>query len=385
MIEFHRPSPSNAQYVLQALREEEEKNKQNARQINLYPQENRYVDTDYFLEDYYDSLRDTKEDNQYGLDFLDKLDEELAFHCVYNGILEPVLEEMYCTSHQKKLGENIVRNYIRENGGYNVVNNMKYKGRYLLELALITDMYKRLILNEAKGNHCKGLTYQDACEIEDGDIKGLVIDLKGTIPKDVLKSISNKVEDSIVDFIDDNKKSKYQIKKIYDDAKAKIIKATGEDPDDTMVEMDAEEIQQEAMAQAKAKERVILESTPCGLFRMMSQVLMESVYKISTLRESYTKSNGKIDFKKVLDDTTVLYTFLECLNTMNMEKIDEQYLNNMIRDMKQSIHETTVNQVSSIGTIDKNNLNPKKDDEEDEDDLTDNHVQSVTSKNAKLM
>ena len=33
MIEFHRPSPSNAQYVLQALREEEEKNKQNARQI----------------------------------------------------------------------------------------------------------------------------------------------------------------------------------------------------------------------------------------------------------------------------------------------------------------------------------------------------------------
>ena len=385
MIEFHRPSPSNAQYVLQALREEEEKNKQNARQINLYPQENRYVNTDYFLEDYYDSLAFTKADNQYGLDFLDKLDGELAFHCVYNGILEPVLEGMYCTSHQKKLGENIVRNYIRENGGYNVVNNMKYKGRYLLELALITDMYKRLILNEANGKHCKGLTYQDACEIEDGDTKGLVIDLKGTIPKDILKSISNKVEDSIVDFIDDNKKSKYQIKKIYDDAKAKIIKATGEDPDDAMVEMDAEEIQQEAMAQAKAKERAILESTPCGLFRMMSQVLMESVYKISTLRESYTKSNGKIDFKKVLDDTTVLYTFLECLNTMNMEKIDEQYLNNMIRDMKQSIHETTVNQVSSIGTIDKNNLNPKKDDEEDEDDLSDNHVQSVTSKNAKLM
>lgn len=385
MIEFNRPSPSNAHYVLEALREEEEQAKQNSPIIDLYPyiqESNEYG----FIQDYYEREKEERADKEYNYKFLNAVDEAIAFHCIYNGILEPVLEEMYCTSHQKELGARTVLNYINEHGGYNVIDNLKYKGRYLLEMATIADLYKSKIINEAKDKVCHGLTYQDACEIEDGDIKGLVIDVKGTIPKDVLKSISNKVEDSIVDFIDDNKKSKYQIKKIYDDAKAKIIKSTDDTGEDmSMIDMNPEEIQQEAMAQAKARERAILENSPCNLFKAMSSILLESVYKIKPIKESYTKSNGKIDFKKVLDDTTVLYTFLECLNTLNIENIDEQYLNNMLKDMKKSIHETSVNQVSSIGTIDKKSLTPKKDDEEDEDDLMDQHIQSVTSKNASLM
>lgn len=373
MIEMNRPSPTNAYYVLQALKEEEQRRKDASPIIDLYPylQENDYG----FIEDYYEREKELQENLDYGLNFLNVLDEELAYHCLYSGILEPVLQEMYCTSHQKELGKKTVRNYIREHGGYNVVNNMRNKGRYLLELATISDLYRNKILNETKQKCCKGLSEKDACEIEDGNINGLVFDMKDTIPTDIIKSISNKVEDSIVDFIDDNKKSKYQIKKIYDDAKAKLIKSTEEYPED------AEMLQQETMALAKSQEREILESAPCNLFKAMSSILMESVYKIDVLRESYSKSNGRVDFKKVLDDTVVLYTFLECLNTFNIENITESYINNMLKDMKNSINETssTINS-PAIDTIDKSKLVPKKDENQDEDNIEDKNVQVFTSK-----
>lgn len=376
MMEYSKPSPSISEYVLKALKEEELKS---SPVIDLYPyiQEN----DNGFIEDFYERQREKRQNKEYGLQFLNSLDEELAFHCLYSGLLEPVLEQLFATSHQKELGKKTVRNYINEHNGYSVINDMKDKGKYLLELATIADLYKKKILNETKEKINCGLSEKDACEIEDGNINGIVCDVKEVIPKDIIKSISGKVEDSITDFIDDNKKSKYLIKKIYDDAKAKLIKSTEEYPEDAV------ELQQEAMAYAKAKEREIMESTPCNLFRAMSNILMESVYKIKVLKESYSKDNGKIDFKKVLDDTTVLYSFLECLNTMNIEHITEEYLNNMLKDMKNSITETasTINSVSSVGTIDKSKLYPKKDNDEDEDNLEHSEItQSVSSKNAVM-
>lgn len=373
MMEYSKPSPTISKYVLEALEEEERRSKGPV--IDLYPyiQENEYS----FLEEYYEREREAKSNKEYGLKFLNYLDEELLFHCLYTGLLEPVLENMYCTSHQKKLAEKTVRNYINENGSYTIIENFRMKGRYLQELATISDFYRRKILNETKEKICKGMTEKDACEIEDGNINGIVCDVKEVIPKDILKSISNKVEDAITDFIDDNKKSKYLIKKVYDDAKAKLIKSTEEYPEDAV------ELQQEAMAFAKAREREILETTNYNLFRAMSEVLMESVYKINVLKESYTKENGKIDFKKVLDDTTVLYSFLECLNTMNIENITEDYLNNMLKDMQRSISETssTINAVNSVGTIDTSELNKTKKDNEEEDDIENSSIpQSVASK-----
>lgn len=373
MIEFNKPSPSNAKYVLEALREEEERQKSSGPIIDLYPY--LHETDDGFIQDYYDRQKEERVNKKAYLNFLDSLDEELAYHCLYTALLKPVLEEMFATSHQKELGQKTVRNYIHEHNGYEVINRMRGKGRYLAELATIADLYKSKILNEvAEKQHC-GLSEKDACEIEDGDVKGLVYDVKDVIPTDIIKSISNKVEDSIVDFIDDNKKSKYQIKKIYDDAKAKLIKSTEEFPED------ASELQQETMAFAKAREREILENAPCNLFKAMSSILLESVYKINVLRESYSKDNGKVDFKKVLDDTSVLYTFLECLNTMNIENITESYLNDMLKDMKSSITETssTINSVQSVGTIEPKAITPKKDDNEDEDDISNKGLETVVT------
>ena len=66
----------------------------------------------------------------------------------------------------------------------------------------------------------------------------------------------------------------------------------------------------------------------------MARAMTESVHKVNILKEAYTGSNGKIDFKKLIDDTKVAYSFMECANTLRMVNIDESYIKNMIGEFK---------------------------------------------------
>ena len=74
----------------------------------------------------------------------------------------------------------------------------------------------------------------------------------------------------------------------------------------------------------------------------MTKIMLESVHKISVLKESYS-NNNKLDFKKIMKDTEVMYTFLECLNTLNIVNVNESYITNMLLEMKNSVNPTKEN------------------------------------------
>lgn len=273
--------------------------------------------------------------------FMEEVQKALVSNALFYSIVEPVLNEQVANTHEKKLAASIINDFVNEQDVPRMLMDWRHKSIYLAELANNIDKYTNILKESCDNKIKEGLSDKGAFDIEDADINKFVIDVKDTIPNDITKLISNRVEDSVDDFIDSSKKNKFAIKQIYDNTKGKIDQINAdqqevvqdypsEQPDQTQV------MQQEAVAAARRREREILEK-PTTVFGEMTNIMLESIHKVGVLKEAYSNEYNKINFGKVVNDTKVMYTFLECLNTLNLIPIDESYINKMLYDMSKSV------------------------------------------------
>ena len=273
--------------------------------------------------------------------FMEEVQKALVSNALFYSIVEPVLNEQVANTHEKKLAASIINDFVNEQDVPRMLMDWRHKSIYLAELANNIDKYTNILKESCDNKIKEGLSDKGAFDIEDADINKFVIDIKDTIPNDITKLISNRVEDSVDDFIDSSKKNKFAIKQIYDNTKGKIDQINAdqqevvqdypsEQPDQTQV------MQQEAVAAARRREREILEK-PTTVFGEMTNIMLESIHKVGVLKEAYSNEYNKINFGKVVNDTKVMYTFLECLNTLNLIPIDESYINKMLYDMSKSV------------------------------------------------
>jgi hypothetical protein len=66
----------------------------------------------------------------------------------------------------------------------------------------------------------------------------------------------------------------------------------------------------------------------------MTRVFAKNVVKDQAIRESYTDSeSGAVDMDLVVESAKVMYGFLETLNTLQLEKVDKEYIKNVIETM----------------------------------------------------
>ena len=259
----------------------------------------------------------------------DAILEELVTAVLYDGILAPVLEMSFANSHQHQLGYNIANNFVKEHGANKLLKEWKNSNYYMQSMQEDVSNWYSYLVESAEEKVKEGLSLKDAYQIEQDNINDFIITIKDNIPKDIDETINERVADSIQDFIDDNKKNKADMEKIYMDAKSKMVS-------DNDIG-----IQQEASMMAKRKENKIL-NRPTNVFGEMTKIMLESVHKISVLKESYS-NNNKLDFKKIMKDTEVMYTFLECLNTLNIVNVNESYITNMLLEMRDNVNPTKEN------------------------------------------
>ena len=58
----------------------------------------------------------------------------------------------------------------------------------------------------------------------------------------------------------------------------------------------------------------------------MVNINANAIVTDEVLKESYTLENGKLDFSKIEEATLVQYGFLEFLNTVQLENVNEEYI-----------------------------------------------------------
>lgn len=346
---FKRAPMSTAELIKRNLEQQALKEES----INLYPDIDKDLTDDLdFYKKYTKAQDKAKLDKDLVDQFSESVNSRLLECCLYQGMLKPVLKEQFCNSHERKLGKTLVRNFIKEHGAFNLVQSLKDKSCYLNEWYEAIKGYHTAMMNEAKEIAQEGIPEAELFDIEDDTIKKFVFDTKSIIPKDITKMITSRVEDAVNDFIDQNKKQKEEIKKVYEKAKEKVASLKDTiDPNDPSfqdfngnpnTELDpkyGDQVQEQAMAMVRGKQRAFREEAT-SVFSILSKNTLEAIHRNQAIKESYSVGiAGRLDFQKAINDTKVMYSFLECLNTLNIMDLNESTLSKLLTDMKNSIRE----------------------------------------------
>lgn len=320
MAIYKRTPKTNAQARLEYLKSMQEQT------IPLY--ENKPVEQEVSLSDRIFEINKARNQafkEQY--EYLDEAQSVLLSNALFYSILNPVLEEFGASTHEKNIGAGIITNFIQEQNIPELLEDWKHKSIYLAEIANAIDKHTNNYKNRISKLNSNNNDYQ----IEDEEINNLIFDTKDIIPKDITKLISDRVEDSVDQFIDTAKKNKFEIKKIYDKAKEKIDKAKASENID-MTSDDIQQIQNEAVSFAKKKEREILEQNT-NVFGYMINSVMKSIHEDKVLKESYSNEYNNLNFNDIINDTRVIYSMLEAFNTLNIITVNENYLYNTLKEM----------------------------------------------------
>ena len=351
MMMFKRASKSNADFI----REELERQALKEDTINLYPDKDVDLNHDFDVYDTYYAKKDKAVvDKDILNNFSEQVRTDLLTKCLYDGMLKKVLKEQYANKHEKALAKNLVKNFIKEHGTINLINSFKNKSVYLNEWYEDIVAYHDAIMEQATAVAVSvGIPEKNIFEIEDKTIKDFIIDTKDTIPHDITKIITNRVEDAVSDFVDSNKKQKEELRKVYEKAKQKLD--TIDNMDDTInsndplmqdfngdpnTELDPKyNVQQEAVRMIRSKQRSFREQAK-NVFSIMTDNTLEVIHRNQIIKEAYTTGlNNRIDFQKLVNDTKVMYSFMECVNTLGIVDLDENEIASILNKMKNSIRE----------------------------------------------
>lgn len=146
--------------------------------------------------------------------------------------------------------------------------------------------------------------------------------------KKAIELIRQRVADAEETFIkrnaEDKKKIDELLGKISDNIK------TVEDMDEDSSES---KVAQESARMQRRKISSITENRPLSILEKMTRNLTASITKDEVIREHYATEDGNIDIGSVVESAKVMYGFLETLNTLQLEKVNEEYISKVLSEM----------------------------------------------------
>ena len=152
---------------------------------------------------------------------------------------------------------------------------------------------------------------------------------KETDVKKAIEVIRQRVADAEQTFIKRNAEDKKAIDeligKISDNVKTVEDISNDKDP--------KSEVAEEAARLCKQKINAITENRTLSVFEKMTRNIHYNVIRNQVVKESYTNESGAIDTALVVETAKVMYGFLETLNTLQLEKVDEKYIQNILNEM----------------------------------------------------
>lgn len=147
--------------------------------------------------------------------------------------------------------------------------------------------------------------------------------------KKAIELIRQRVADAEETFIKRNAEDKKQIDELLSKISDNI--KTVEDMDDE--DSDESKIAQESASLARRKIKNITENRPLTIFEKMTRNLSNNIIKNSVVKEQFLDENGSVDFGSIVESAKVMYAFLETLNTLQLEKVDEAYIQKVLEEM----------------------------------------------------
>ena len=234
------------------------------------------------------------------------------------------------------VAENLVSRFIKENGAGNLLTDFATRNVFLSEMARIVNKHYRAVVEDASSLYD---TNQIPKGAKPGEVKEyrLTKDIKDDFYEDLdkldctdaAKMIKDKVADSIQQFQDSNAYARMEYQDIIDQAKEKIASIK----DDSSSDQATQEARiDEISRNAKRTINEMKLTRPKNMFNVMVEALTRRVLTDESY-QPYFMHESSVDMEAVVDNTTLVYTMLEMLNTTNMVSVDEGFISEYLKTL----------------------------------------------------
>ena len=167
---------------------------------------------------------------------------------------------------------------------------------------------------------------------EDKDSNGTVLDEldKEDDVKKAIEIIRNRVADAEKTFIKNNAEDKKKIEELLDKISNNVKKVEDTKDNENSTET---EIAKEAVMVTKRKISEISNNRPLTIMEAMARKFEKSVLTNESVRKMYSDEDNKVDTGLAMESAKIMYGFLETLNTLNLENVDESYIQKVLESM----------------------------------------------------
>ena len=248
--------------------------------------------------------------------FTESVRNVLLVEALYKMFSESVNKDISSDKGHAAVMRSIIVEYVNENGFYNITNTMKTASVAMSELSQIITKHAKAIIEAADKDDPDTFTINR--EMKDSFFNAL--DYSDT--EEITKAIHDRVSTAMQDFVTANTKDHEDITAILQKAQEKIA------------EVPEEDVELREHYEMRAKQEVTkIRRAPKSILHHMVTSMCESVVKHPDSHAEFMNEDH-LNMDKIVTRTTLLYTFVEMLNTARIEKIDEAFLENLIMDLK---------------------------------------------------
>ena len=252
---------------------------------------------------------------------LTKIKEAFISECIYKLYSESVSFPM--TSNDKIIARNLVNKFVIENGAGNLISSFATRNLILSEFSRISQKYYDKVLEgidcDNDQEHCGQIGGQ---VLDQRVVDGFYKELEDVDAKDAAKAIRDRVADAISNFIDTNAANKLEYEEIIKHAQDKANMIMNQD----------EVVAEGYLENARRKISEIKATRDNSVFGYMVEALTTSVFKDESLKSRFMHE-GSIDMDSIVNSTQLIYTMLEMVNTTNMVNVNEEFIDNYLKNL----------------------------------------------------
>lgn len=231
----------------------------------------------------------------------------------------------HITNREAALCDSLLGSYIESTGVDTILKNMRFSKSGLL--ISIYEAEQEAFDDITKDANAEDVTSQtiDPKAIEDFWNN---IDKNNDID-DVTNMIRLRVSNAEEDFVNKNQADKEDIKTILKDTAERVQNAKASNDNDY-----SEAVEESEMRIAKDKIYNIQHESYHNVFDRMVRNISEAVLKDQVIKEQFSLDNGRLDMDKIVESARCMYTLLEMVSSLKIEKVDSEYIEAALKSIK---------------------------------------------------
>lgn len=301
-----RYAAANKAYVESVINEYNKKMEEKPAKNNVYSESDRIMET-------VASRQNAR--NRYN-SYSESIRTALVTEALYNLFKESAPESISSNPSDRNIMRAIVNEYVNDTGYTEILNRMKTASVPMSEMHNIIVSNTKAILEEADKDNPD--TFVVTPEMKDNFFD----QLNHSDSEDINNAIKERVSDAMEDFVTANTKDHDDIQNALNKAQEEV----GETPDDE------EELKEYYVYKAK-REAAEIRNAPKSILHSMISSMCEGVIRNQDQNREFI-NEGHLDMDKITNRVSLMYNFLEMLNTTKLEKINSAYLENVIEGLK---------------------------------------------------